>query len=299
MMLKVVIAPLLGGIIGYITNDLAIKMLFRPRKSIYIGRFHVPFTPGLIPQQKPRIAKSIGKVISEQLLNTDTLKEVVLSEKTTNKLREKIRDIIESLKNEKRTVGELLELRFSSAEISSRIDSIEKKATELISEKLVQANIGNMVVENGFGIIAENEMANRFTSFFVDSGMQDLIKRNISDKINRMVEEKAPSIIYAEIEKNKKIILETPMNEFYIRYKDKEETIIDYIMGAYTTLLGENLEKLLNAINVEKIVVDKVNSFDAVQLETMIFGIMKRELKAIVYLGAVLGFFMGFINLLF
>lgn len=51
-MYKIIVAPILGGIIGYITNDLAIKMLFHPRNSIYIGKFHIPFTPGLIPQQK-------------------------------------------------------------------------------------------------------------------------------------------------------------------------------------------------------------------------------------------------------
>ena len=60
MILKLILAPVLGGVIGYITNDLAIRMLFRPRKAVYIGKLHVPFTPGLIPQQKERIAASIG-----------------------------------------------------------------------------------------------------------------------------------------------------------------------------------------------------------------------------------------------
>ena len=67
----------------------------------------------------------------------------------------------------------------------------------------------------------------------------------------------------------------------------------------YVSVLGGNMGKLLQAINIEQIVVDKINAFDAAQLETMIFGIMKRELNAIVYLGAILGFLMGFINVLF
>ena len=79
-MFKVLFVPVLGGIIGYLTNSLAIKMLFRPRKPVYIGAFHVPFTPGLILQQKSRIAHSVGKIISEQLSNTGTLETVVLSD---------------------------------------------------------------------------------------------------------------------------------------------------------------------------------------------------------------------------
>ena len=49
MDLQVIAAPVIGGIIGLITNGLAIKMLFRPYKEIYIGKFRLPFTPGLIP----------------------------------------------------------------------------------------------------------------------------------------------------------------------------------------------------------------------------------------------------------
>ena len=54
----------------------------------------------------------------------------------------------------------------------------------------------------------------------------------------------------------------------------------------------------MKAINIEKIVVDKINGLDPAELETVIFGVMKKELRAIVYLGALLGFLMGFINLL-
>ena len=35
---QIFIPPLVGGVIGYITNDIAIKMLFHPKKAIYIGK---------------------------------------------------------------------------------------------------------------------------------------------------------------------------------------------------------------------------------------------------------------------
>lgn len=78
-----IVAPLVGGVIGYITNDLAIKMLFHPRKSVYIGKWHVPFTPGLIPAQKKRIAKSLGEMVSRNLLDGDTIRSMALSDETT------------------------------------------------------------------------------------------------------------------------------------------------------------------------------------------------------------------------
>ena len=41
--------PLIGAVIGYFTNYLAVKMLFHPRKAIKVGKFTLPFTPGAIP----------------------------------------------------------------------------------------------------------------------------------------------------------------------------------------------------------------------------------------------------------
>ena len=74
--------------------------------------------------------------------------------------------------------------------------------------------------------------------------------------------------------------------------------LIDFIINTYEKIIKNNLAQILNGINIAKIVEEKIDSFDVMQLEDMIFSIMSKELKAIVYLGAVLGFIMGFINLL-
>ncbi|MEG0107985.1 MAG: DUF445 family protein, partial [Lachnospiraceae bacterium] len=50
--------PLIGAVIGYCTNYIAVKMLFRPLYPVKIGRFTLPFTPGMIPKGKERLAKA-------------------------------------------------------------------------------------------------------------------------------------------------------------------------------------------------------------------------------------------------
>jgi uncharacterized membrane protein YheB (UPF0754 family) len=66
----------MGGIIGYFTNDIAIKMLFRPYRAIYIGKRRVPFTPGLIPRNQERLAKNISKTIMGSLLTPEELQNL-------------------------------------------------------------------------------------------------------------------------------------------------------------------------------------------------------------------------------
>lgn len=78
--LTYILRPLIGAVIGYITNDIAIRMLFRPRTAKYVFGMKVPFTPGIIPKEKPRIAASIGDAISKNLMNKDVIEKTLLSE---------------------------------------------------------------------------------------------------------------------------------------------------------------------------------------------------------------------------
>lgn len=68
--------PIGGAIIGYFTNDIAINMLFRPYKAIYIGKYRLPFTPGLIPANQERLAKRVSDTIMSSLLTPEELQNL-------------------------------------------------------------------------------------------------------------------------------------------------------------------------------------------------------------------------------
>jgi uncharacterized membrane protein YheB (UPF0754 family) len=68
--------PLVGTIIGYFTNDVAIQMLFRPYRALFVGKYQVPFTPGLIPRNQERLAKRISDTIMGSLLTPAELQRL-------------------------------------------------------------------------------------------------------------------------------------------------------------------------------------------------------------------------------
>ena len=70
-----VLPPLLGAGIGYLTNSLAIRMLFRPLIRVRIFGVPVPFTPGVIPRQRHDLAESIGTMVSRDLLTPEVFAE--------------------------------------------------------------------------------------------------------------------------------------------------------------------------------------------------------------------------------
>ncbi len=84
------VPPIIGGVIGYFTNDLAIKMLFRPYKAVYLGGKKLPFTPGLIPSNQERLAQRIADTIMGSLLTPEELQNLARRLLSTERIRESI-----------------------------------------------------------------------------------------------------------------------------------------------------------------------------------------------------------------
>ncbi len=66
--------PVIGALIGYLTNRIAIKMLFRPLKPVKCIGMRLPMTPGVIPSRRHELAANMGEVVGDHLL---TSQEVV------------------------------------------------------------------------------------------------------------------------------------------------------------------------------------------------------------------------------
>ncbi|TVQ40972.1 MAG: DUF445 family protein [Spirochaetaceae bacterium] len=85
--------PLIGAAIGYVTNYIAIRMLFRPLVEKRLLGVRVPFTPGIIPRRRAELAESIGRMVSTQLLTEDAVR----THTKTPRFRSAIHESIERL----------------------------------------------------------------------------------------------------------------------------------------------------------------------------------------------------------
>ncbi|MGD1948244.1 MAG: DUF445 domain-containing protein [Leptolyngbyaceae cyanobacterium] len=89
------VPPIAGGIIGYFTNDLAIKMLFRPYRPIRVFGQQLPFTPGLIPSNQSRLAKRIADTIMGSLLTPEELQRLAKRLLKTERMQGAIRWLLD------------------------------------------------------------------------------------------------------------------------------------------------------------------------------------------------------------
>ncbi len=296
MTFTILIPPLIGGVIGYITNALAIKMLFRPRRAVFVFGKRLPFTPGLIPKEQARVARSVGNVISTQLLNAETLTEVLTSENMTEKIRSGIESLIEKNKSSSASVGSAV-LWFAPREDAERAAvGIRGEAARMIYERITSDTAKAAVTE-----AVSSRIRGRLSSvgFGIFDKIAEPVARGVSDSINGAIADNGMEFIEKLLDGEMDKLKNTKICDLIDRFSDKTDAVTDFVMNIYLRVVREHLGKILADINIAEIVENRVASFDVSQLESMIFGLMKKELNAIVYLGALLGFLMGWINLLF
>jgi len=100
---------LVGSAIGGITNELAIRMLFRPLRPWRIGNWRVPFTPGLIPARRDEIARQMGKLVAEHLLTTEGIKKAIAQGELEQNLTRWLENATEHLLSGEHTLRQILQ----------------------------------------------------------------------------------------------------------------------------------------------------------------------------------------------
>lgn len=167
------ILAIIGALIGWLTNVIAIKLMFRPIQPIRI--WGTPFVlQGLIPKRKDEIAKSIGDVINEELISMEVIVDKIIADMDKKQIVEMIKVKIVSIAGEK---------------MPSIIPSIFKGA-------IIQ-NIENMIDENGEALVLE--MGEKLSHMAIES-----------IDISKMVEDQIIAYDFGKIEE---MILKIAKNE--------------------------------------------------------------------------------------
>ena len=307
-----IIAPVVGGVIGYTTNWLAIKMLFRPHEAKYLFGHKLPFTPGIIPKEKNRIAKSIGGAISENLMSREVLEKNLLSDEMVERIRYSISDFFTTQQQNDETLHEFLLHYLSEDDVQNAVSSVKTELTGQLVSRMAESDLGDKIAE-----VAARHVTDKLRSDGLDLNIPGLLARLIGPKlwnkladlveipvrkflsknINQLMEKNGPEMVGNLITNEVNAFEQTPMRRLL---EGKEEQINQFTESAlsfYRTIISEHLPRILTAIDIPKIVEGRINEMSMADTEQLIFELMDKELKAIIWLGALLGTLMGCVNL--
>lgn len=315
------VAPLLGGLIGYITNDIAIRMLFRPHKAKYLFGIHIPFTPGIIPKEKGRIAEAIGGVISENLMNNEVLEKYLLSDEMIGKVRSAVEEFISTQQQNQESVARFLGHYLSNDEIDTIAQNINQSITKQTYEKLADSSVGDKVAHIAIDHVAQKLTIDGAQELLSGIGgalgglkgmaaglfggnivakflgmLREPAEHFLAKNINTMLRDNGEEIVSNMIGGEVDNFLNKPVCKLLEGHEEQLAQTVDTIESIYRSIITEHLPKILESIDISKIVRERINEMDVNETEKLIFQVMDKELKAIVWLGALLGLLMGCIN---
>ncbi len=286
--------PLVGAVIGYFTNFLAIKMMFHPYKPVKIGKWRLPFTPGIIPKRKPYIAKALASAVGNNLVTKEDLKKVLLSEESKHAvctaITHAILDNEESFENQLK--HQLGEERY--AEVTEKTC---KKISAVVADGLMKLDINGIVIEKG-GELAEKYITNPLVAMFLTKDKVNSILGSIADQMVAYLQEHSDDLFLSTIEEKVGVLAQKNVDTMLAICGFEKETVQKLMESAYDKLISDKSDALLEQIKITEIIEEKVNSMSNQELEKFTLSVMKRELNAVINLGAVIGLILGLVNII-
>ncbi|MCI5501199.1 MAG: DUF445 family protein [Lachnospiraceae bacterium] len=292
--LKYAVPILVGALIGYCTNYIAIKMLFRPKNPVKIGSVKLPFTPGIIPKNQPRIAKAVGEAVGEKLFTSDDIKDVLQSEE----MKSNITGSLMGLVTTDRTIEEILKGNMGDEKYGEVIDKVYDTVCDKIEEGIKEADIASIIKDAGKDAILEKVQGTMLAMFVNEDlimSIMEPLKKAIDKYIDEHGEEKIIPIVSKEIESIEK---KTP-DEMLESVGISTDMIEGAITEIYDGFVNDKADEIIKKINISAIVEQKLNDMDVEEVEELVMSVMKNELQAVINLGALIGAVIGIINIFF
>jgi len=293
------IGPAVGAVIGYITNDIAIRMLFRPHHAKYILGMRVPFTPGIIPKEKTRIAAAIGKAVSENLMNREVLEKSLLSDDMLAKMVDAIDEFVTTQQGNEETIEQFAAHYLSDEDIAAMRSNVTDGIVKLITGKLQDTSMGDNIAHMATEHAMEktrNSLAGRFGAEMLVQAVAQPIEKILAKHINEILQNNSAQMVESLVKDQSAQLMGMTMSQLTTGRDEQISQIKGGIINAYRVIITEHLPRILQDIDISTIIEQRINEMDMDEAEAIILDVMKKELRAIVWLGALLGSIMGTLN---
>jgi len=222
-----IVPPVVGALIGYFTNYIAVKMIFKPYRAYYVFGRRIPFTPGLIPSKREKISEAIAKVVKENLLTEEVIRSrlneeevkkslLILTERMFSKFEDRAEELFLTFfeRFSKREIGDYVDFSFIEGELEGLVDLIVrgingKQVGELLPEKF-KGELEKVIdekIEEFVNLLIEEAEKPEFRDVVYSLIRENLEKLSgllpiLTDKIVSSFSEKATDYVTSLIERS-------------------------------------------------------------------------------------------------
>ena len=285
--LQILAGPLIGAVIGYITNDIAIRMLFRPHKAVYVGRWRVPFTPGIVPRRKDQLAAILGNAIVEKFFNADDL-EIVFTDGIADAVAERTALLLRS-----------------DARLSGLQDALPPAAVETLESELcvrIQAAVCTSELPARFardgGRMAAEALSSSPAGKALASGITGAITDTLAKSIEDYIIEDGRELILPILKQEAERLGQQPVGDLtQLIYGEDDTALIAALKSLYLRFMAKHVRPIVERIDVGGMITAKIIEMTSEEVEDLVLAVVKRELRMVVWFGAFLGAVIGAVNI--
>ena len=126
--------------------------------------------------------------------------------------------------------------------------------------------------------------------------MLEPIAQMVEERLNEYLEDNGKEYIGKIVDAEADKLKEYTVGEVLFMLEDKGIDIPQIVVNVYEKLVNEKLADVMKALNLSGIVEDRINAMEVAEVEELLLSIMKKELRAVVNLGALIGLVLGLIN---
>ena len=286
-MISLLFSILMGALIGYGTNALAVEMLFRPYAPKYIGKWKLPFTPGLIPKEQGRIANSLGELIEKELFAPEVVSKALDTPEAKASIGAWLDQLFATAAASEKTPRELFVEVFGEEEYIQKREDLSSLLCTYLVKKATQAKLGESFARQ------LSHRTNEKLPFLRSGSLEDVYVNTLGKLIDRELEKSLPEIVQQYVYREAGAFLGTPLSVTVKKYEGELPKLKDSLMGLIHAAIIGALPQLLSSGQIKRLVVSRIDSLEPRELNTMLKGLMKKELAAIEWLGALLGGILG------
>lgn len=292
--LRFLSGPVIGGIIGYCTNWLAIKMLFRPYNEIKIRGKTLPFTPGIIPRRKDKLARVIGERVHETMFTQQDIEEFFLSE---NMKRAVCKGFLEILYDEDKniSIGELLQDVIPQEDTENFHKNLDKFMKQEIHRVINRTQIAELVSKETAKIIKE-KAGNGLASKVLGGSRTTAISDYVGKHMQGFAKEQADTLILRIVREETANAFVKPISGHLEELDVPKEQVEHIIRRAYERFMKDYIMDVVKVFDIATLTERKIIEFKSEEIEEIVNLTIKSEMQAVVNLGAVIGVVIGFVN---
>ena len=284
--------PVIGGIIGYITNDLAIKMLFRPYAPIYIGSFRLPFTPGIVPKRLESLAVLLGREVEARFFNADDLEILFQSDTFAGAVADSITEMIYSRRQSLCLSMEKLEADPSAGPMIA--DAKDKLCAHIV-QAMTDFDYAPMI-RSAAGQIGSDRRADGMPRGSVKNTVSALAP-SISDGIRAYLSSKGVETVTPIMEQMLVEFGDRPIGDIARDILPDRELTCKLIRELYLSFMAVYVRPVVESIDVGGMITEKLRLMEPRDVEALILSVVNREFRYVVWLGGLLGTLIGTVNI--